>query len=110
MMCHPADGRWLGFRVGMSKAEAIETGCRAVLEKQIRPSATYFSVNGGRCVVASRVSDMSGKWAVWSGWNFEPLRSERHCRGPEGEKVALDFDPGTGQLTRISAHCSVTMP
>ena len=94
----------------MSKAEAIAAACSAVLAKQVKPDATYFRLDGGRCVVDGRISDMSGKWAVWDGWSFKPDKAKRHCYGPEGEKVALDFDRPTGNLKRISAYCAVTLP
>ena len=110
VMCHPVDGRWLGFRVGMSKVDAIAAGCSAVLAKQVKESPTYFAISHGRCVVQERVADMSGKWAVWDGWSFRPDRTERHCYGPEGENVAIDFDRATGKVTRISAYCAVTLP
>ena len=109
-MCHPADGRLLGFRVGMSKAEALAAGCEALLTGQIKESPTYFTKRDGRCVIEKRVADMSGKWAVWDGLSFKPARTGRHCYGPEGETMFVDFDKATGTVKAVGAYCSVTMP
>lgn len=111
-MCRPNGGGWLGFRVGMSKSEALEAGCNAVLRGQVKSDAFMFSDQSGRCLVNDRVADTSGKWAVYSQWSLDPVlaRRERHCYGPKDEVLWLNFAQETGELTDISVGCVVTLP
>lgn len=98
----PDGDKWLAFRIGMTRADAIKAACSVSKKDRVTFDGGYpVGLLNGKCAVIDDLRDPS--WmannTMWSA-----KASGFWCL-PFGASQTLYFDFKDGRLSRISAYC-----
>jgi hypothetical protein len=95
----PNDGRWLGFRLGMSQQDAFGALCEGVLKGEIIDADYLLYIKNGQCFARPKTApDSWDEWFVKAPgfWCFLP---------PGRQIISFDFSNKGRRLGAISAWC-----